>query len=227
VTAACRPESQEQILEAAVASLTEADIPPDEQDGWLDPDVDPPAELAALPDAELEELLAAAPPRPAPPAWPLSCRHPDGPGGAPWPAGSGSRDSVDCSAGFGNSAGFASGGTGFASGGARFGDSAGFASGGAGRARAGERISGLSLVHDTMALLWAGETRERGGTKVWPVAWLGRGARHALPSPGARRAFLACPLLPAGPASLRGPRRSKVGKASARPGTLRVRCAAD
>jgi hypothetical protein len=38
VTAARRPESQEQILEAAVASLTEADIPPDEQDGWLDPE---------------------------------------------------------------------------------------------------------------------------------------------------------------------------------------------
>jgi hypothetical protein len=67
VTAARRPESQEQILEAAVASLTEADIPPDEQDGWLDPDVDPPAELAALPDAELQELLAPAPPWPAPP----------------------------------------------------------------------------------------------------------------------------------------------------------------
>jgi hypothetical protein len=83
VTAARRPESQEEILEAAVASLTEADIPPDGQDGWLDPDVDPPAELAALPDAELEELLAVAPPRPAPPTWPLSYRHPDGPGGAP------------------------------------------------------------------------------------------------------------------------------------------------
>ena len=68
------PESQEQILQAAVASLTEADIPPDGQDGWLDPDADPPAELAALPDAELAELLAAAPPRPAPPAWPLSYR---------------------------------------------------------------------------------------------------------------------------------------------------------
>ena len=137
MTAARRPESQEQILEAAVASLTEADIPPDEQDGWLDPDVDPPAELAALPDAELEELLAAVPPRPAPPAWPLSYRHPDGPGGAPWPAGSGSRDSVNGSAGFGNSAGFASGGTGFASGGAGFGESAGFASGGAGFASGG------------------------------------------------------------------------------------------
>jgi hypothetical protein len=38
VTAARRPESQEQILEAAVAALTEADIPPADQDGWLDPD---------------------------------------------------------------------------------------------------------------------------------------------------------------------------------------------
>ena len=38
MTAARRPESQEQILEAAVASLAEADIPPDDQDGWLDPD---------------------------------------------------------------------------------------------------------------------------------------------------------------------------------------------
>jgi hypothetical protein len=155
VTAARRPESQEQILEAAVASLTEADIPPDEQDGWLDPDVDPPAELAALPDAELQELLAPAPPWPAPPAWPLSYRHPDGPGGAPWPAGSGPRDSIDGSAGFGNSAGFASGGAGFASGGAGFasggagfasggagfGNSAGFASGGAGFASGAARFA--------------------------------------------------------------------------------------
>jgi hypothetical protein len=68
VTAASRPESQEQILQAAVASLTEADIPPDGQDGWLDPDADPPAELAALPDAELAELLA--PPRPGRPRRP-------------------------------------------------------------------------------------------------------------------------------------------------------------
>lgn len=66
MTAARRPESQEQILEAAVASLTGADIPPAGQDGWLDPDADPPAELAVLPDAELAELLAAAPSRPAP-----------------------------------------------------------------------------------------------------------------------------------------------------------------
>jgi hypothetical protein len=42
VTAGRRPESQEQILQAAVASLTEADIPPDGQDGWLDPDTGPP-----------------------------------------------------------------------------------------------------------------------------------------------------------------------------------------
>ena len=112
MTAARRPESREQILLAAVASLTEAGIPPDEQDGWLGPDADPPAELAALPDAELAELLAAAPPRPAPPAWPLSCRPTGGPGGARWPAGNGPRD------GTGRMAGFASGpGAGFAEGG--------------------------------------------------------------------------------------------------------------
>jgi Domain of unknown function (DUF222) len=138
VTGARWPESQEHILEAAVASLTEADIPPGEQDGWLDPDVDPPAELAALPDAELEELLAPDPPGPAPTAWPLSYRHPDGPGGAPWPAESAPRDSVDGSAGFGNSAGFASGDTGFASRGAGFASrDAGFASRGAGFASSG------------------------------------------------------------------------------------------
>jgi hypothetical protein len=60
VTESRRPEAQEQILQAAMASLTEAYIPPDDQDGWLDPDTDPPAELAAPPDAEPAELLAAA-----------------------------------------------------------------------------------------------------------------------------------------------------------------------
>jgi hypothetical protein len=34
VAPAPRAESQEQILQAAVDSLTAADIPPDEQDGW-------------------------------------------------------------------------------------------------------------------------------------------------------------------------------------------------
>jgi Domain of unknown function (DUF222) len=111
VSPARRHESQEQILQAALDSLTAADIPPDEQDGWLDPDADPPAELAALPDPEWEELLAAAPPRPAPPAWPLSYQQPDGPGGTRWPAGRGPRDGI-------GGAGFASGpGAGFAEGG--------------------------------------------------------------------------------------------------------------
>ena len=84
MTAARRPESQEQILEAAVASLTEADIPPDEEDyGWRDPDVEPPAELVALSDAELEELLAAAPcSAGTPPAWPLSYQVSGRPGRA-------------------------------------------------------------------------------------------------------------------------------------------------
>src|SRR5215469_3465356 len=104
MTAARRPESQEQFLEDAVAALTEADIPPDDQDGWLDPDADQPAELATLSDPELEELLAAASSWPAPPAWPLSYRDPDGPGGTPWPAGSGPRDRS------GGGCGFADGG---------------------------------------------------------------------------------------------------------------------
>jgi Domain of unknown function (DUF222) len=120
VTAARRPESQEQILQATAASLTEADIPPEDQDGWLDRDTDSPAELAALPDAELEELLAAAPPRPAPPAWPLSYRSIGGPGGERWPAGPGPRDDAGGGAGFasGMGAGFADGiGAGFADGG--------------------------------------------------------------------------------------------------------------
>ena len=119
MTAARRPEPREQILEAAVASLTQADIPPAEQDGWLDPDADPPADLIALPDAELEELLAAAPARPPPPPWPLSYPDPGGPGGAPWPAGSGPEDGTAAAARFASgSAGFAGGaGGGFAEGG--------------------------------------------------------------------------------------------------------------
>ena len=113
MTAARRPESQEQILEAAVASLTEADIPPDEEDyGWRDPDVEPPAELVSLSDAELEELLADAPARPERPAWPLSYRSPDGPDGPPWPAASGPGDGAGGGLGFsgGAGAGFADGG---------------------------------------------------------------------------------------------------------------------
>jgi len=51
-----QPESQEEILAAALASLDEHDIPPDE--GWTipDPDSDPPAELSGLTGAELDEL---------------------------------------------------------------------------------------------------------------------------------------------------------------------------
>ena len=50
-------ESQEDILDAALAALTAADIPPDEH-AWAvpDPDCGRPAELAGLTRAELEEL---------------------------------------------------------------------------------------------------------------------------------------------------------------------------
>ena len=59
------PESQDDILAAALAALTAADIPPGEQDyaSWPDPDTGRPAELAGLSSAELEELLAAVPAR--------------------------------------------------------------------------------------------------------------------------------------------------------------------
>jgi hypothetical protein len=60
--AAPQPESQEDILAAALAALTDADIPPGEAGRALpDPDYDRPAELAGLSAAELEQLLAAAP----------------------------------------------------------------------------------------------------------------------------------------------------------------------
>jgi hypothetical protein len=156
VTAARRPESQEQILRAAAASLTEADIPPEDQDGWLDRDTDPPAELAALPDAELDALLAAAPPRPAPSAWPLSYpsigpggerwpagpggvrwpagpggeRWPAGPGGERWPAGPGPRDGADRMAGPASGAGAAGPASGAGAAGPASGAGAGFAEGG-------------------------------------------------------------------------------------------------
>jgi hypothetical protein len=105
VTAARRPESWEEIWDAPLAALTEADVPPDEQDyGWLDPDIDPPAELVGLTGAELAELLADAPTQSAPPAWPLSYQSPDGPAGAGWPAGLADRD------GTGGGTGFADGG---------------------------------------------------------------------------------------------------------------------
>src|ERR1700730_18556800 len=57
-----QPESQEDLLDAALAALTEADIPPDDAD-WAPPDPDSgrPAELAGMSAAELEALLAASP----------------------------------------------------------------------------------------------------------------------------------------------------------------------
>jgi Domain of unknown function (DUF222) len=54
--------SQDDILEAALAALSEADIPPDEDcPAWPDPDSGPPPELANLTTPELEELIAAQP----------------------------------------------------------------------------------------------------------------------------------------------------------------------
>ena len=60
--AAPQPEVQEEILAAAMASLSEDDVP-SEDDAWLitDSDCDRPAELAGLDGAELAGLLAAAP----------------------------------------------------------------------------------------------------------------------------------------------------------------------
>ena len=87
--AAPRPESQEDILEAMLAALTEADIPPGEDELCCpDPDTGRPVELAGLTTADLERLLAAVP---APVAGPL-------------PAGCLPRD------GTGRGAGFADGG---------------------------------------------------------------------------------------------------------------------
>ena len=103
MSAAPRRKSQEEILEAALASLTDEDIPPadDELYGWPDPDFDRPAELMGLDGAELEELVAEVSGPPAP-AWPLSFRFPSGP--HVWPAGFGPRG------GSGDGPGFADGG---------------------------------------------------------------------------------------------------------------------
>ena len=61
--AASQSWSQEEILEAALASLTEADIPPDEDgpDRWADPDCGRPDALADLMTPELEQLIAEGP----------------------------------------------------------------------------------------------------------------------------------------------------------------------
>lgn len=55
------PPSQEEILDAALATLTEADVPPDEAGiaGWAGPDCGRPDELADLTGVELEELITA------------------------------------------------------------------------------------------------------------------------------------------------------------------------
>ena len=75
-----RPESQEEILAAALAALTGADIPPGEHDQALpDPGSGRPAELAGLTAAELDELIAAAPP-PVPEVIPAGCLPRDGTG---------------------------------------------------------------------------------------------------------------------------------------------------
>ena len=64
--AAPRPETQEEILAAALAARDERDIPA-EDNSWVivDSDADRPAELAGLDGAELDELLAAAQVRPS------------------------------------------------------------------------------------------------------------------------------------------------------------------
>jgi hypothetical protein len=57
-----QPESQEDILAASEAALTEDDIPPeDEAFDWPDPDSGMPPELLSLSNVELAELLDAAP----------------------------------------------------------------------------------------------------------------------------------------------------------------------
>ena len=78
---AAQPWSQEEILAAAVASLTEADIPPDQDDPGrsADPDYDRPDELADLMTPELEQLIAE-PPAPAPAFGPAGFLPRDGPG---------------------------------------------------------------------------------------------------------------------------------------------------
>ena len=78
--AASQPESQDDILAAALAALTDADIPPGE-DGWAlpDPDTGRPATLAGLTAAELEQLLAAVPAA-VPEVIPAGCLPRDGTG---------------------------------------------------------------------------------------------------------------------------------------------------
>ena len=82
--AAPRPETQEEILAAALAARDDRDIPA-EDDSWVivDSDGDRPAELAGLDGAELDELIAAAPAQPARQIRPAGAATGDGPGGGP------------------------------------------------------------------------------------------------------------------------------------------------
>ena len=81
VPAAPHPWSQEEILAAAVASLTEADVPSDEDDldSWADPEGDRPDDLADLMTPELEQLIAGGP-APAPAFGPAGFLPRDGSG---------------------------------------------------------------------------------------------------------------------------------------------------
>ena len=80
MAAASQPQSQEDILTADLAALTDADIPPGEADRAVpDPDTGRPAALAGLSAADLEELIAAGPVRVAGPI-PAGCLPRDGTG---------------------------------------------------------------------------------------------------------------------------------------------------
>ena len=82
--AAPRPETQEEILAAALAARDDRDIPA-EDDSWVivDSDGDRPAELAGLDGAELDELIAAAPAQPTRQIRPAGAATGGGPGGGP------------------------------------------------------------------------------------------------------------------------------------------------
>src|SRR5579859_3740050 len=73
-------ETQQDILAADLASLTEADIPPG-GDGWAagDPGTGRPAGFAGLTAPELDDLAAACPP-PVPEVLPAGCLPRDGSG---------------------------------------------------------------------------------------------------------------------------------------------------
>ena len=112
MTAASEPARQEALHAAELAADDSRDIPPDDEAwGWPDPDCGPPAELAGMPDEELDKLLAAVPAPPSEPVWPVGSSAGDWPSrraqraGEVWPAGFYPRD------GSGGGCGFADGGT--------------------------------------------------------------------------------------------------------------------